>query len=179
VKEEFGNNPRLRHHIDENNEENVLVYEFFKTDLFQLVEKYPKLPLSARKAILKEVGLGLRDIHEKNWIHLGACRNLSILRLYPGSLFVPSPDIKPHNIFLNWHVDEKDDFHLGKVVLGDLDCALKLVDDELLNAKIGNVMWRSPEGQLGEGIGKPSDVFSFALLVSRDPIYHLINILLK
>lgn len=27
-------------------------------------------------------------------------------------------------------------------------------------------MWRSPEGQLGRGVGKPSQVFSFALLVS-------------
>jgi hypothetical protein len=32
---------------------------------------------------------------------------------------------------------------------------------------MGNVMWRSPEGQLGKGVGKPSEVFSFALLVSQ------------
>lgn len=31
----------------------------------------------------------------------------------------------------------------------------------------GSVMWRSPEGQLAKGIGKPSEVFSFALLVSQ------------
>lgn len=28
-------------------------------------------------------------------------------------------------------------------------------------------MWRSPEGQKGKGIGKPSDVFSFGLFVSE------------
>jgi hypothetical protein len=49
-----------------------LVYEFFNTDLLKLVENYPKLPLKARKAILKEVELGFRDMYAKNWIHLGA-----------------------------------------------------------------------------------------------------------
>jgi hypothetical protein len=74
--------------------------------------------------------------------------------------------VKPNNVFLNWYVDEKDQFQLQKAVLGDMDCALKLEGQELLNHKIGNVIWRSPEGQLGKGIGKPSEVFSFALLVS-------------
>jgi len=64
-------------------------------------------------------------------------------------------------------VDEKDQFQLGKVALGDMDCALKLESQKLLNQRMGNVMWRSPEGQLGKGVGKPSEVFSFALLVSQ------------
>ena len=66
---------------------------------------------------------------------------------------------------LNWYVDEKDIFRLQKVVLGDIDCALEMVEGKPLNAMIGNVMWRSPEGQLGRGIGKHSEVFSFGLLV--------------
>ncbi|XMA13116.1 hypothetical protein WAI453_005907 [Rhynchosporium graminicola] len=60
------------------------------------------LPIKTRKRFLKEVGLRLRDIHLKNWIHL---------------------DIKLDNVFVN-----------------------------------------CPEGQLGKGVGKPSEVFSFALL---------------
>lgn len=78
---------------------------------------------------------------------------------------IPIPDVKPNNIFLNWFVDSRDRFHLQKVVLGDMDCALKLEGEKLLNSRIGNVMWRSPEGQLGKGVGKPSEVFSLALLV--------------
>jgi len=70
-KDDFGNNPRLRIHVDDNKEENVLVYEYFKSDLLSLVENYPALPIEARKTILKEVGLGLTDIHTKHWIHLG------------------------------------------------------------------------------------------------------------
>jgi serine/threonine protein kinase len=163
-KAEFSNNPRLRIHVDHNEDENVLVYEYFKSDLLSLVENYPALPIEARKTILKEVGLGLNDIHMKHWIHLGM---IPCIVTYDPRLTHPCPDVKPNNIFLNWYVDEKDQFQLGKVALGDMDCALKLQGQKLLNQKVGNVMWRSPEGQLGKGVGKPSEVFSFALLVSQ------------
>ncbi|KAF7864388.1 hypothetical protein EAF04_006522 [Stromatinia cepivora] len=143
-KEEFKNNHRLRHHLD-NDTQKVLVYEYFKSNLLELVDVYAPLPLLARKTILKEVGLALKDIHGKHWIHL---------------------DIKPDNVFLNWYVDNDDKFHMGKVQLGDMDCALKLERQKLLNHKIGNVIWQSPEGQMGRGIGKPSEVFSFGFLLS-------------
>lgn len=56
---------------------------------------------------------------------------------------------------------------------------MQLEGKKLLNARIGNVMWRSPEGQTGKGIGKPSDVFSYGLFVSwtnRRQKAHLLNI---
>ena len=68
---------------------------------------------------------------------------------------------------LNWSLDENDRFRIEQVVLSDLDCALKLKGEKLLNHRMGNVMWRSPEGQTGKGIGKPSEVFSFGLVVSE------------
>lgn len=70
-KAEFGENTRLRHHVDENRQKGILVYEYLKSDLLALVQNWPPLPLQARKAILREVGLALCDMHEKNWIHLG------------------------------------------------------------------------------------------------------------
>jgi serine/threonine protein kinase len=70
-KDEFGNHPHLRTHVDHSEKENIVVYEFFKSDLLALVENYPALPIEARKTILREVGLGLNDIHKKHWIHLG------------------------------------------------------------------------------------------------------------
>lgn len=75
--------------------------------------------------------------------------------------------MKPDNVFLNWYVDENDQFHLEKLALGDMDCGLKMEGQKLLNHRIGNVVWRSPEGQLGKGVGKPSEVFSFGLLVNQ------------
>ncbi|CAD6449281.1 11b0000d-016a-4662-a791-075c349489d6 [Sclerotinia trifoliorum] len=56
--------------------------------------------------------------------------------------------VKPDNIFIDWFVNMETKFYLEKVQFGDLDCALKLVGMNLLNHKIGNVMWQSPEGQL-------------------------------
>ncbi|KAF2760683.1 putative serine/threonine protein kinase [Pseudovirgaria hyperparasitica] len=140
---EFGDNHHLRTHVDYNDKENVVIYEGFTTDVLSLVKNYPPLPLKVRKAILQEVGCALRDMHAKNWIHL---------------------DVKPDNVLVNWHIDKQGQFHLQKVALGDLDVALKLDNEKLFNHRIGNVMWRSPEGQLGKGVGKHSEVFSFGLL---------------
>lgn len=70
-KAEFGNNGHLRVHIDDNRDQNVLVYEYFKIDLLSLVRDYPPLRIAARKAILEQVGLVLNDMHAKLWIHLG------------------------------------------------------------------------------------------------------------
>ena len=74
--------------------------------------------------------------------------------------------MKPDNVFVNWHIDKQGHFNLDKVALVDLDVALELEDGKLFNHRIGNVMWRSPEGQLRKGVGKHSEVFSFGLLVS-------------
>lgn len=63
-------------------------------------------------------------------------------------------------------MDSDDELHGGKIVLSDIDCALKMNSEKLLNHKIRYVMWRGPEGQLGKGVGKPSEVFPFALLLS-------------
>ena len=68
---------------------------------------------------------------------------------------------------LNWSLDENGRFRIERVVLSDLDCALKLKGERLLDYRMGNVMWRSPEGQTGKGVGKPSEVFSFGLVVSQ------------
>lgn len=74
LKHEFGNNCRLRTHIDYNEEERVLVYDYFHGDLLSLVKNNVDLPIGARKFILRELGLGLKDLHAKHWIHLGTMR---------------------------------------------------------------------------------------------------------
>lgn len=68
---------------------------------------------------------------------------------------------------LDWSRDQNGQFRIERVALGDLDCVLKLVGEKLLDHRVGNVMWRSPEGQTGKGVGKPSEVFSFGLVVER------------
>ncbi|KAF1913102.1 calcium/calmodulin dependent protein kinase-like protein [Ampelomyces quisqualis] len=139
--------PSIFDHLLEFNQEfgdnSYLRNHAFTTDGLSLVKNYPPLPLKVRKTILRDVGRGLQEMHLRNWIHL---------------------DVKPDNVFVNWHIDKQGKFHLEKVALGDLDVALMLEDGKLFNHRIGNVMWRSPEGQLGKGVGKHSEVFSFGLL---------------
>ncbi|KAJ4415389.1 hypothetical protein N0V82_007384 [Gnomoniopsis sp. IMI 355080] len=75
-------------------------------------------------------------------------------------------DIKPDNILVDWIHDEEGRPTVQKVALGDFDLALKLIDDQPLRSAhaVGNVMWRSPEGQSGKGVAKASDVFSLGLV---------------
>jgi serine/threonine protein kinase len=94
---------------------------YFKTDLLALVENSPPLPLTARKKMLKETGNTFAEMHEKNWIHLGT--KLPACPGFDKSFADLTIDVKPDNIFLNWYMDSSDEFHLGKVVLGDMDCA--------------------------------------------------------
>lgn len=75
-------------------------------------------------------------------------------------------DIKPDNVMVDCSENNEGRLEIERVVLSDLDCSLELEGEKLLSARIGNVMWRSPEAQIGRAIGKPSDVFSYGLLVS-------------
>lgn len=79
-------------------------------------------------------------------------------------------DVKPDNILVDWSQDKQGRVEAERVALIDLDCSLKLKGDRLLRLpgaqRIGNYMWLSPEGHTGLGIGKPSDLFSYGLVVS-------------
>ncbi|KAM5502104.1 hypothetical protein McanMca71_004931 [Microsporum canis] len=118
LKQEFPETRRLRVHIDENEEEKVLVYEYFSDNLLSFIKKYP--------------------------------------------------NVKPDNVMINYTQDKQGQPLPERVALGDLDCSLKMKGDKLLRLpegiKLGNVMWRSPEAQTGQGIGKHSDVFSYGLV---------------
>lgn len=81
-------------------------------------------------------------------------------------MLIDPSDLKPNNVMINGCREQDGSYTIERVVLGDLDCALKMKDNRLLNHRMGNVMWRSPEGQAGKGIGKPSEMFSLGLLVS-------------
>jgi len=74
LKSVFGDNCRIRMHVDHNEQEKVLVYEYFIDDLLYLVSNERGLPIKVRKLILREVGLALRDLHRKHWIHAGMIR---------------------------------------------------------------------------------------------------------
>jgi serine/threonine protein kinase len=70
---------------------------------------------------------------------------------------------------VNWYEDQAGRLKVTRVALADLDHAAKLESRSEFDVRIGNVMWRSPEAQVGRGVGKPSDVFSYGLLVREMP----------
>jgi serine/threonine protein kinase len=132
-------------HVDFNQEERILVYKYFRHTLLALITEYPDFPATEIKKILRCTGEAVKEFHDKGWIHL---------------------DVKPDNILVNWTCDEQGNQVVTDVVLGDFDIAFKPEGGEPLQTSyaIGNVMWRSPEGQTARGVTKASDVFSFGLV---------------
>jgi serine/threonine protein kinase len=58
-------------HIDYSEKEQTLVYDYFRDDLLSFVNVNTDISMKAIKQILWEVGLALKEFHEKNWIHIG------------------------------------------------------------------------------------------------------------
>jgi serine/threonine protein kinase len=71
LKREFPDTSQLRTHVDANEDESVLIYEYFTHDLLSLLQSDSNVPVTARKLILREVGRAVEKLHAKHWIHLG------------------------------------------------------------------------------------------------------------
>jgi len=170
LKREFAGTSRLRMHVDYNQEERILVYKYFRHTLLALITEHPDFPVAEIKKILRYTGEAIKEFHGKGWIHIGTVlaysRHCSSRRLPNPALFL---DLKPDNILVNWTSDKQGNQVVTDVVLGDFDIAFKPEGGQPLQTPyaIGNVMWRSPEGQTGRGVTKASDVFSFGLVVSE------------
>jgi hypothetical protein len=68
-------------------------------------------------------------------------------------------------------VEWKVDYHgmvIEQVQLADIeDAAYVPPGYDIVGKQVGNWMWRSPEGHARGRINKPSDIFSFGVVVSR------------
>ena len=63
-------------HIDCNEEEGILVYPYFRGTLLGLIHDDEDLPLEERKKILRQVGEAIRELHHKDWIHIGTLSSI-------------------------------------------------------------------------------------------------------
>ncbi|KAK4198307.1 kinase-like domain-containing protein [Triangularia verruculosa] len=145
----------LRHPTDHIKEPHTLVYPYYKTTLLDLITEFPEFPVVERLKVLRHVAQGIKELHDREWLHL---------------------DIKPDNILLHWESSPPTGPVEGQVVtsavLSDFDISLKIPPmpnpDRYtifnLQHAVGNVHWRSPEAQTGLGLTKASDVYSFALV---------------
>lgn len=157
-------------HIDYNEKEHILVYNYYKHTFLALLSQYPDFPPAEIKTILRCTTEAVKELHDKDWIHIGQlspityCHELHLLTLHR-----IIQDVKPDNILVDWAYDDQGQPKVENVALGDFDLALKLVDEQPLRAPhaVGNVMWRSPEGQSGKGVAKASDIYSLGLVVGE------------
>ena len=58
-------------HIDYNQEEHILVYQYFRHTLLALITEYPNFPSAEIKKILRHTGEAVKEFHDKGWIHIG------------------------------------------------------------------------------------------------------------
>jgi serine/threonine protein kinase len=74
-------------------------------------------------------------------------------------------DIKPNNILVDW--DENDgNITIRQVQIADIEDAAYVPDDSVIvGRQVGNWMWQSPEAHASGGVHKPSDMFSFGIVV--------------
>jgi serine/threonine protein kinase len=74
-------------------------------------------------------------------------------------------DVKPNNILVSW--DEIDgNITVREVQIAEIeDAAYVPSDSAIVGRQIGNWMWRSPEAHASGLVHKPSDIFSFGVVV--------------
>lgn len=63
-------------HVDYNEEERTLVYEYFRHTFLALLRDYPGFPLAEVKKILRHTGEAVKELHAKDWIHIGIIQAL-------------------------------------------------------------------------------------------------------
>lgn len=77
-------------------------------------------------------------------------------------------DIKPNNILINYHENGEDEPIITAVQIGDIEGAVDISAAKgIVGIVCGNQLWRSPESWAKGLQAGPSDVFSFAIFVSR------------
>jgi serine/threonine protein kinase len=120
----------------------MFVYAYFKDHFLSFVLK--DVPLSLTKRVLRDSLRGIATLHEKGIVHT---------------------DIKPNNIMVDW--DENDgNTTIRQVQIADIEDAAYVPDDSfIVGRQVGNWMWRSPEAHASGRVHKPSDIFSFGVVV--------------
>ena len=135
--------PYVRLPSDSIPDKSMFVYPYRSDDLLSFATK--TLPLSLRKRILRDSLRGIVALHEKGIVHT---------------------DIKPNNIMLDW-TEEDGNIAVQNVQIADIEDAVCVPDRcNVTGRQFGNWMWRSPEAHASGHCNKPTDIYSFAIVVS-------------
>ena len=79
--------------------------------------------------------------------------------------------MKANNVVIEWEESDSG-ISVGQVQLTDIeDAAIVPPGMNIADKQVGIMMWRSPEAHTEARVNKPSDVFSFGVVVSRQAHY--------
>ncbi|CAJ2509201.1 Uu.00g142270.m01.CDS01 [Anthostomella pinea] len=137
----FGRSPYLRALRDTVPDQKMFVNEYLTDHLLNFAFK--DLSLGVHKRILRDTLRGLAALHAQNIAHL---------------------DIKANNIMLDYH-ETPQGIVVDRVQLSDLEDSTLIPPGQALRGmQVGNQYWRSPEAHVQGAVGKPSDIFSMAIV---------------
>jgi serine/threonine protein kinase len=139
--------PYIRVADDAIPDQSMFAYKYFKDHLLSFTQR--DIPLPLMKRILRDSLRGIAALHEKGIVHT---------------------DIKANNIMVDW--DESDGHTtIQQVQIADIEDAAYVPDNcAIVGRQVGNWMWRSPEAHASAQVHKPSDIFSFGIVVSLNAI---------
>ncbi|KAI1744943.1 kinase-like domain-containing protein [Xylaria scruposa] len=137
----FNQSPYLRALRDTVPEQKMFVNEYLTDHLLNFAFK--DIPLATQKRILRDTLRGLATLHSQNIAHL---------------------DVKANNIMIDYQ-ETPEGIVVDRVQLSDLEDSTHIPPGQALSGlQVGNQLWRSPEAHVQGAIGKPSDIFSLAIV---------------
>jgi serine/threonine protein kinase len=143
LQPKLADSPYLRAVHDTIPGQKMFVNEYLTDHLMNFAWK--PMPLMTQKRILRDALRGLAAMHAHNIAHL---------------------DIKANNIMVDYR-ETAQGVVVDRVQLSDLEDATHIPPAQALRGlQVGNHWWRSPEAHVKGAIGKPTDIFSFAIVVS-------------
>ncbi|KAH8167198.1 hypothetical protein CIB48_g1066 [Xylaria polymorpha] len=146
----FNQSPYLRALRDTVPEQKMFVNEYLTDHLLNFA--YKDVSLATQKRILRDTLRGLATLHSQNIAHL---------------------DVKANNIMIDYQ-ETPEGIVVDRVQLSDLEDSTHIPPGQALSGlQVGNQLWRSPEAHVQGAVGKPSDIFSLAIVI--DPTIDILT----
>jgi serine/threonine protein kinase len=135
--------PYVRVSADAIPDESMFAYAYFRDHLLGFADK--NFPLSMTKQILKDALRGIAALHDKDIVHT---------------------DTEADNIMIDWTEKNDGTSVVDRVQIADLeDSAYVPPVCDIVGKQVGNWMWRSSEAHASGAVHKPTDMFSFEIVV--------------
>ncbi|KAI9723205.1 MAG: hypothetical protein M1828_004308 [Chrysothrix sp. TS-e1954] len=133
--------PYVRLPVDSHEPSSSIILQHYTEDFLKFMQSGPTFRAQVKR-ILRDILRGIVALHRKRWVHC---------------------DVKPSNVLVSYTTNPDGSRNIDRVVLCDLEAAVKLNEKQLIHFAVGNVLWRSPEALAGYKVGFATDVWSFGV----------------